>query len=100
VIVHTPPDLERKTLAESGVGVGGGPFGYAAAGWKTVVAADWNERLITVFARNFRVPILHADVGELDTITTITKAKPFAVNFGFACQPFSARGKQLGARTA
>ncbi len=78
-------------------GAGGLDYGFEAAGFRTAVAVEMDERCVETLRANRRWPIIRDDISAVATRDMLTKAKlrpgePDVLIGGPPCQPFSKSG--------
>jgi DNA (cytosine-5)-methyltransferase 1 len=78
-------------------GAGGLDYGFEAAGFRTAVALEIDERCIETLRANRRWPVIRDDINAVSTHDILTKAKlrpgePDVLIGGPPCQPFSKSG--------
>lgn len=113
-IADYPAHLEacwREHLAERGqdaptvistfAGAGGSSLGYSMAGFRELLAVEWDDNAVATFKANFHdVPVYHGDIAKLsvDKVFEMTglKAGELDVFDGSPpCQGFSTAGKRM-----
>lgn len=113
-ITDYPAHLEacwREHLAERGAdaptvistfaGAGGSSLGYSMAGFRELLAVEWDDNAVATFKANFHdVPVYHGDIAKLsvDKVFEMTglKAGELDVFDGSPpCQGFSTAGKRM-----
>jgi DNA (cytosine-5)-methyltransferase 1 len=81
-------------------GAGGSSLGYSIAGYRELLAVEWDDNAVETFKMNFHdVPVHHDDIAELevDEILSLTKLKPGELDIldgSPPCQGFSMAGKR------
>eukprot|EP00435_Cladocopium_sp_Y103_P018675 s322_g4.t1 len=72
--------------------------GALPLGFETKVGVDWNSRMIELFSKQCEAATVVGDLGSHDTVFATWKAAKgaCAAVAGFACQPFSLLGDELG----
>jgi DNA (cytosine-5)-methyltransferase 1 len=93
VEVDLPIKITAPKCIDLFSGAGGLSLGLKSAGWKTVVAADFDSAACSTYRRNFPgVRVHEGDVRELDWNEFADKVD--LVAGGPPCQPFSVAGDQ------
>ena len=95
VIHHIPPSwdsMHRTIEVCSGIGAMG--LGALAAGFRTVVAIDFNPRMIEMLSSHSSAKTMVADVCNSSTWFDVWKMfpEPMGLLSGIACQPYSTLG--------
>ena len=85
-------------VVELCAGFGGMSQGMAAVGFTPVFAVDVNERMLQLYRKQCPVETLVADITKAETVSKIWRLSHGASTLvgGYACQPFSKLGDQLG----
>ena len=99
VFKHDPPSwTSLHATVELCAGFGGMTQGMATSGFHTMVSVDWNERFMKLYDCQGTAETVIGDVNELSTLIRMQKLAHGAGTLvaGFACQPFSRLGDQLG----
>lgn len=82
-------------------GCGGSSLGYSMAGYKELLAVEWDDNAVETFKLNFPdVPVFHGDIHDcsVDWILETTGLKPGKLDIldgSPPCQGFSTAGKRL-----
>jgi DNA (cytosine-5)-methyltransferase 1 len=88
---------KKLTTISLYTGAGGLDYGFEAAGFRTVVAVEMDERCIDTIRANRRWPVISADISDVPTVDILAKGKPKpgeadVLIGGPPCQPFSKSG--------
>ena len=95
-----PRDDNAPTVISTFAGCGGSSLGYSMAGFKELLAVEWNDNAVETFRLNFPdVPVYHGDINALsvEQVLEMTglKAGELDVFDGSPpCQGFSVAGKR------
>lgn len=99
---HLAPRTENApTVISTFAGAGGSSLGYSMAGYRELLAVEWDDNAVATFRLNFPdVPIYHGDIARLtvDDVFRLTGLKPGALDVfdgSPPCQGFSTAGKRL-----
>ena len=99
---HTAPRADdAPTLISLFAGCGGSSLGYSMAGFRELLAAEWDHHAAETFRLNFpRVPLHHGDIADLslDDVLEQTGLAVGALSVldgSPPCQGFSTSGKRL-----
>jgi DNA (cytosine-5)-methyltransferase 1 len=85
--------MKHPTCIDLFAGAGGLSLGLKMAGWKTLLASDFDPHACATYRRNFEgVEVLEGDVRAADW--TSLRGKVDLVTGGPPCQPFSVAGNQ------
>lgn len=65
---HTAPrSPDAPTVVSTFAGAGGSSLGYSAAGYRELLAVEWDDHAVACFRRNFPgVPVFHGDITDVD----------------------------------
>jgi DNA (cytosine-5)-methyltransferase 1 len=95
-----PRDPDAPTVISLFAGCGGSSLGYSMAGFRELLAVEWDDHAVETFSLNFPdVPVWHGDIGKLsvDECLRIAKLKPGELDVldgSPPCQGFSTAGKR------
>lgn len=66
---HLAPRAEdAPTVVSTFAGAGGSSLGFSMAGYRELLAVEWEDHAVECFRRNFPgVPVHHGDIADLDT---------------------------------
>ncbi len=93
-------DEIRPTVVSTFAGCGGSSLGYKLAGFKELLAVEWDQNAVDTFRLNFpEVPVYHGDIGKLtgDECMRLAGIKPGELDVfdgSPPCQGFSTAGKR------
>jgi DNA (cytosine-5)-methyltransferase 1 len=91
---------ERKpdapTVVSTFAGCGGSSLGYSMAGFRELLAVEWDDHAVEVFRHNFPdVPVHHGDIAQLDPASVELPPGGLDVLDGSPpCQGFSTSGRR------
>lgn len=98
---HLQPKPENApTVISTFAGCGGSSLGYSMAGFKELLANEWDDNAVETFKLNFPdVPVIQGDIAKLsvDEILNITGLRPGQLDIfdgSPPCQGFSTAGKR------
>lgn len=98
---HLAPRLpDAPTVVSTFAGAGGSSLGYSMAGFRELLAVEWDDNAVATFKLNFPdVPVYHGDIAKLtvDEVLRITGLKPGELDVfdgSPPCQGFSTAGKR------
>lgn len=98
---HLQPKPDNApTVISLFAGCGGSSLGYSMAGFKELLAVEWDDNAVETFKLNFPgVPVYHGDIAKLsvDGCLQITGLKPGELDIldgSPPCQGFSTAGKR------
>jgi DNA (cytosine-5)-methyltransferase 1 len=95
-----PRDDNAPTVISTFAGCGGSSLGYSMAGYRELLAVEWNDNAVETFKLNFPgVPIYHGDIHELTVGRCLELAGIEAGELDLfdgspPCQGFSTAGKR------
>jgi len=95
-----PKDVNAPTVISTFAGGGGSSLGYSMAGYKELLAVDFDKNSIDTLKLNFPdLPVLHKDICEISAdeimeITGIEKGNLNILDGSPPCQGFSTAGKR------
>jgi len=89
--------MRKFTVISLYTGAGGLDYGFEAAGFRTAVAVEMDERCVETIRLNRRWPVIQGDINSISTDDILTKAKlkrgeADVLIGGPPCQPFSKSG--------
>lgn len=89
--------MKKLTAISLYTGAGGLDYGFEAAGFRTAVAVEMDERCIETLRANRKWPTIQGDINSIRTEEILSKAKlrcrqPDVLIGGPPCQPFSKSG--------
>lgn len=94
-------DIEQPTVISTFAGCGGSSLGYKMAGFKELLAVEWDDNAVETFKLNFPgVPVYHGDIAKLSGAECMKLAggiKPGELDVldgSPPCQGFSTAGKR------
>lgn len=98
---HLQPRAEdAPTVISTFAGCGGSSLGYSMAGFRELLAIEWDNNAVETFKLNFPdVPVYHGDIAKLsvDQVLEMTGLKPGELDVfdgSPPCQGFSTAGKR------
>lgn len=95
-----PRDLNAPTVISTFAGCGGSSLGYSMAGYRELLAVEWDQNAVETFRLNFPdVPVYHGDICALsvDDVLARTGLAPGELDVfdgSPPCQGFSTAGKR------
>lgn len=95
-----PRSKDAPTVISTFAGCGGSSLGYSIAGFKELLAVEWNNNAVETFRLNFPgVPVYHGDIAKLsvEEALKVTGLKPSELDVldgSPPCQGFSTAGKR------
>lgn len=99
---HLAPCAENApTVISTFAGAGGSSLGYSMAGFKELLAVEWDNNAVETFRLNFPdVPVYHGDIAKLnvDEVLNMTGLKVGELDVfdgSPPCQGFSTAGKRV-----
>lgn len=100
---HLAPRADNApTVISTFAGAGGSSLGYSMAGYRELLAVEWDDNAVETFRLNFPgVPVYHGDIAKLDVIDCmalagLTGPRQLDVLDGSPpCQGFSTAGKRI-----
>lgn len=94
-------DLSGKpTVISAFAGCGGSSLGYHMAGFRELLAVEWDDNAVETFKRNFQdVPVYHGDIAKLSvdeclSLAGISSRELDLFDGSPPCQGFSTAGKR------
>lgn len=92
---------DAPTVISTFAGAGGSSLGYSMAGYRELLAVEWDDNAVATFKLNFSdVPVYHGDiakltVGEVLTRTGLQPGELDVFDGSPPCQGFSVSGKRM-----
>lgn len=92
----TPRVSDAPTVVSSFAGCGGSSLGYSMAGYRELLAIEWDGHAVECFRRNFPgVPVHHGDIAAVDPgILGLAPGELDVFDGSPPCQGFSTTGKR------
>ena len=96
-----PRAVDAPTVISTFAGCGGSSLGYSMAGFRELLAVEWDQNAVDTFRLNFPdVPVYHGDIAKLsvDECLTRTGLQPEQLDVfdgSPPCQGFSTAGKRM-----
>ncbi len=96
-----PRELDAPTVISLFTGGGGSSLGYSMAGYRELLAVEWDDNAVETFKLNFPdVPVYHGDIAKLsvDECTKLADIEPGELDLldgSPPCQGFSTAGKRI-----
>lgn len=98
---QAPREPDAPTVLSTFAGCGGSSLGYAMAGYRELLAVEWDDHAVATFKLNFPdVPVFHDDIKELSVETCMRQAglsgpgELDVLDGSPPCQGFSTAGKR------
>jgi len=98
---HLQPKVENApTVISTFAGAGGSSLGYSMAGFRELLAVEWDNNAVETFKLNFHdVPVYHGDIAKLSVdevlkITGLQVGELDVFDGSPPCQGFSTAGKR------
>ena len=97
---HAPREADAPTVISTFAGCGGSSLGYHMAGFRELLAVEWEQNAADTFRLNFpHVPLYHGDIAKLsvDECLRLAGVKPGELTVfdgSPPCQGFSTAGKR------
>jgi DNA (cytosine-5)-methyltransferase 1 len=94
-------DINAPTVISTFAGCGGSSLGYSMAGFRELLAIEWDKNAVETFKLNFtNVPVIQDDIAKIsiDQIIEMTKLKQYELDVldgSPPCQGFSTAGKRI-----
>ncbi|MDJ0465012.1 DNA cytosine methyltransferase [Streptomyces sp. H27-C3] len=91
-----PAAADAPTVVSTFAGAGGSSLGYSMAGYRELLAVEWDDHAAATFARNFpHVPLHHGDISHFDPASLGLEPGELDVFDGSPpCQGFSVVGRR------
>ena len=97
-----PREPDAPTVISTFAGAGGSSLGYSMAGYRELLAVEWDNNAVETFRLNFpSVPVYHGDIAKLSVeecmkLAGLTGPRQLDVFDGSPpCQGFSTAGKRI-----
>ncbi len=96
-----PRQPDAPTVVSTFAGCGGSSLGYSMAGYRELLAVEWDNNAVETFRLNFpEVPVYHGDIAKLsvDECLRLTGLQPGQLDVldgSPPCQGFSTAGKRV-----
>ena len=97
-----PREPDAPTVISTFAGAGGSSLGYSMAGYRELLAVEWDNNAVETFRLNFPgVPVYHGDIAKLSVdecmkLAGLTGPRQLDVFDGSPpCQGFSTAGKRI-----
>ena len=98
---HLAPRADdAPTVISTFAGCGGSSLGYSMAGFRELLAVEWNDNAVATFKLNFPdVPVYHGDIAKLSVeecleLTGLEPGQLDVLDGSPPCQGFSTAGKR------
>lgn len=99
---HLAPRTDNApTVISTFAGAGGSSLGYSMAGFRELLAVEWDDNAVATFKLNFSdVPVYHGDIAKLsvEQVLSVTGLQPGQLDVfdgSPPCQGFSTAGKRM-----
>lgn len=99
---HIAPKLQGSpTVISTFAGCGGSSLGYSCAGFRELLAVEWNQNAVDTFRLNFPdVPVYHGDINALSVAqvleeTGLQEGELTVFDGSPPCQGFSTAGRRI-----
>lgn len=95
-----PKEDNAPTVISTFAGAGGSSLGYSMAGYRELLAVEWDDNAVQTFKLNFHgVPVYHGDIAKLsvEKVLEMTGLNPGELDVfdgSPPCQGFSTAGKR------
>jgi DNA (cytosine-5)-methyltransferase 1 len=95
-----PKDRNAPTVVSLFAGCGGSSLGYSMAGYRELLAVEWDDHAVATFRLNFPdVPVYHGDIAKLSVeeclrLADIRPGELDVLDGSPPCQGFSTAGKR------
>jgi len=97
---HAPREANAPTVISTFAGCGGSSLGYHMAGFRELLAVEWEQNAADTFRLNFpRVPLYHGDIAKLSVeeclrLAGVAPGELDVFDGSPPCQGFSTAGKR------
>lgn len=97
---HLQPKPDNApTVISTFSGCGGSTLGYSMAGFRELLAIEWDENAVDTFRLNFDIPVIFGDIAKVsvEQVLEMTGLKPGELDIldgSPPCQGFSTAGKR------
>lgn len=94
---HKAPKAEgAPTVVSTFAGAGGSTLGYSMAGYREIMAVEWEDHAAQCYRRNFpHVDLFHGDIAKLDTARLgLAPGELDVLDGSPPCQGFSRNGRR------
>ncbi len=94
-------EANAPTVISTFAGAGGSSLGYSMAGYRELLAVEWDDNAVATFKLNFPdVPVYHGDIAKLsvEQVLEMTGLQPGQLDVfdgSPPCQGFSTAGKRI-----
>jgi DNA (cytosine-5)-methyltransferase 1 len=90
---------DAPTVVSTFAGIGGSSLGYSMAGYKGLLALEWDGAMADIYRRNFDEPVLVADITKMDggdvmAETGLSEGELDLLDGSPPCQGFSTTGRR------
>jgi DNA (cytosine-5)-methyltransferase 1 len=95
-----PKPKNAPTVISTFAGCGGSTLGYSMAGFRELLAVEWDDNAVETFKLNYpKVPVYHGDIAKLDVsevlkLANIKKGQLDVFDGSPPCQGFSTIGRR------
>jgi len=91
--------VSQPTVISTFAGCGGSSLGYQLAGFRELLAVEWDDNAVETFKLNFDVPVYHGDIAKLTgaecmRLAGIGPGELDVLDGSPPCQGFSTAGKR------
>lgn len=96
-----PREANAPTVISTFAGAGGSSLGYSMAGFRELLAVEWDDNAVETFKKNFHdVPVYHGDIAKLSVdqvlkITGLEVGELDVFDGSPPCQGFSTAGNRM-----
>ena len=96
-----PREPDAPTVISTFAGAGGSSLGYSMAGFRELLAVEWDDNAVETFKLNFPgVPVYHGDIAKLSvdeclSMAGIAPGELDVLDGSPPCQGFSTAGKRI-----